>query len=148
MKDQELQTVLRATLETRAATVASGPQWNADEHLEPPQHLRRSITLWAPIAAAAAVLVLVAGALALRPNDKRHAATPPTPGVRAAVSPSAQIPVPAGMKAVDAWGVEIFVPSSFHVDAPCGLVDTVTREGLPDSRLRARQGRPAGLRRS
>jgi hypothetical protein len=101
MNDQELQEALRATFTAHAETITTGPQWQADEQPDRPRR-RHGARLWVPMAAAAAAagLVAVTGILTTGPAA-------PTPEV------------PAGMQAVDALGVEIFVPADFRV-GNCG----------------------------
>lgn len=64
----------------------------------------------APIAAAVLVSAVVGGVIAFR-HDGGPANAPP--------AATGQVPVPAGMQAVDALGVEIFVPSTLAIDPPC-----------------------------
>jgi hypothetical protein len=112
MSDEQIESTLRATFARRAESVADGPTWDADEEpldVRPPA--RRSQARWlAPLAAAAVVLAVVSGILVFRSDD------------RGAPNVSGQVPIPNGMKAVDALGVEIFVPKSMKVDSgPCGF---------------------------
>ena len=112
MNDDQIGEVLRKTLAARAATVTQGPAWDEDdEPLEiAPRRYRRARWL-APLAAAAVVLAVVGAVFAVRGNDEPN--QPAVPGA------AGQVAVPHGMKAVDALGVEIFVPSDFAVDDNC-----------------------------
>jgi hypothetical protein len=111
MNDQDIERVLRTTLTDRAGTVTDGPAWSRGEDEASTSRTDRPRTrLLAPLAAAAVILAVVGGVFALRHNEKRADSTP------VAID---QIPIPAGMKAVDAMGVEIFVPADFTVDTPC-----------------------------
>jgi hypothetical protein len=112
MNDEHIDEVLRQTLAARAATVTHGPAWDEDE--APPDiapHRYRRARWLAPLAAAAVVLAVVGAVFAVRGKDERN--QPAVPGT------AGQVAVPKGMKAVDALGVEIFVPSDFAVDDAC-----------------------------
>jgi len=112
MNDEHIDEVLRQTLAARAATVTHGPTWDEDE--APPDiapHRYRRARWLAPLAAAAVVLAVVGAVFAVRGKDERNQPAGP--------SAAGQVAVPQGMKAVDALGVEIFVPSDFAVDDAC-----------------------------
>jgi hypothetical protein len=112
MNDEHTDEVLRQTLAARAATVTHGPAWDEDEApLDVAPHRYRRARWLAPLAAAAVVLAVVGAVFAVRGNDERNQQAGP--------SAAGQVPVPKGMKAVDALGVEIFVPKSYAVDTPC-----------------------------
>jgi len=127
MNDEHIDEVLRQTLAARAATVTQGPPWDEDEeplHIAPHRH--RRVRRLAPLAAAEVVLTVVGVTFALRGKDEESA--PPLPGV------VEQAAVPAGMKPVDALGVEIFVPRTFGIDNPCEGGTKVLRP-IPTSSL-------------
>ncbi|WAX57470.1 hypothetical protein M6B22_01575 [Jatrophihabitans cynanchi] len=127
MNDDQIGEVLRKTLAARAATVTQGAPWDEDEEppdIAPYRHCR--VRWLAPLAAAAVVLTVVGVTFALRGKDEQSA--PPLPG---AVEQPA---VPAGMKPVDALGVEIFVPRTFGIDNPCAGGTKVLRP-IPTSSL-------------
>lgn len=111
MTQPDLERILRSTLNSHADTVSHGPAWSgagaAPDIALAPRGRRRWL---APLAAVAVVLTVVAGAIALRHDDPSTDSKPVA---------TAQVPVPNGMKAVDALGVEIFVPQEFRVDALC-----------------------------
>jgi hypothetical protein len=113
MTDRDLERTLRATLTDRAGTVTSGPQWAGAEDqlaLEPDLGPRRRRLL--PVAAAVLVFAVAGGVIAFR-HDSEPTNPPP-------VASTNQVPIPAGMQAVDALGVEIFVPTTFRIDPLCG----------------------------
>ncbi|MEP7020257.1 MAG: hypothetical protein ABI808_06370 [Pseudonocardiales bacterium] len=126
MNDQDVERVLRTTLTNRAGTVTNGPAWNAQDDVSTRRTRRRARWL-APLAAAAVILAVVGGVFALRYNDKPPQSTP------AAID---QTPIPAGMKAVDTLGVEIFIPAAYSVDTGCGdraVLRPVPFPGAPPS---------------
>jgi hypothetical protein len=127
MNDDQIGEVLRKTLAARAATVTQGAPWDEDEEpLDIAPYRHRRVRWLAPLAAAAVVLTVVGVTFALRGKDEQSA--PPLPG---AVEQPA---VPAGMKPVDALGVEIFVPRTFGIDNPCAGGTKVLRP-IPTSSL-------------
>lgn len=97
---------------TRAGAVTRGPDWDGDaggDVVIGPRRRNRT-RWWAPLAAAVVVLAVIGTTLALRSEPSGPA-----------LHTGHQEPVPAGMKAVDALGVEIFVPQDMAVDpGPCG----------------------------
>jgi hypothetical protein len=121
----------------RAEHIRSGPAWPSADDAVRRFRPRRPARRWLlPAAAAAVVATLVVTVIAVRglgsPAD--HASPGPAgesttsgPGVEGAdddrlppaPTPVAQQPIPAGQQAVDALGVEIFVPTSLTVDPPC-----------------------------
>lgn len=110
MNDEQLEQALRATFAGHAEAVTHGPAWDpAEEPLDTDRGRSRSrARRLAPLAAAAAVLAVVGGVFALRGDD--HASR---------TAPAGQLSIPKGMQAVDALGLEIFVPKSFVVDDAC-----------------------------
>lgn len=121
MNDHELEDTLRTTFTGRAGTVARGPGWDGAALAS----TRRRRMRWiAPLAAAAVVLAVVGVVLGIRDSG----------GPNGSTSPVAHHAIPSGMKAVDALGVEVFVPASWRVDdGPCPF-DGVRRPiSLPDS---------------
>lgn len=127
--DEQLEQILRATFATRSDTVTGGPVWRADAATKPgadgPVELldlvpRRPRYRFAPLAAAAvaalAIVGLVVGIRAAGDRPTRPAA-PDTAAPTAAVSD--QLPIPSGMKSIDALGVEIFVPEGFAINDQC-----------------------------
>jgi hypothetical protein len=116
VNDANIERVLRTTLTDRAATVTSGPVLGdvaASGRPDPrkPQQVRRWL---APLATAVMVAAVAGIVITYRDMGKHHPATKRTPIV------SDQLPIPKGMRAVDALGIEIFVPQSMRVDGPCG----------------------------
>lgn len=110
MTEDRIADALRQTLAARAATVTRGPSWDEDdEPLEIAPHRYRRARWLAPLAAAAVVLAVVGVVFAVRGTDERSRPA----------DAAGQVAVPRGMKAVDALGVEIFVPRSYAVDTPC-----------------------------
>lgn len=111
MTDRDLERTLRATLTGRAGTVTSGPAWDgADDDLTVAPATGRRWQLFAPIVAAVLVLGVAGGVIAYRHDGGR---TNPPPAA------TGQVRIPAGMQAVDALGVEVFVPSTFKIDPLC-----------------------------
>ncbi len=111
MTDDELERELRETFESHATMITRGPSWPIFTPAATPE-ARRHWHWAAPLLAAAAVAALVIGlAVGFNGPDRPTPATP-QPTVTAD-------PVPAGMKAVDALGVEIYVPQDALIDQYC-----------------------------
>lgn len=129
MTDQDLERVLRTTMTDRAGTVTTGPAWGGPDQLRDRSRTGRRRTRWlAPLAAAVVVAAVAGGVIAYRGTATHPAAIkqPPPSGN--------QLPIPRGMKAVDALGVEIFVPNDFAVDDFCaahGVIRPVVFARVP-----------------
>ncbi|HEY3736884.1 MAG TPA: hypothetical protein VGL26_05515 [Jatrophihabitans sp.] len=125
MTEDEIEQALRETFAAKAATITRGPVLPAENDTP------HSSTHWrwlAPLLAAAAIVTLVVGlAVGFNRNGHSAPATPPsTPS-----STSTSDPIPAGMKAVDALGVEIYVPSDAQLDPYCSIGGTVVYRPVP-----------------
>lgn len=108
-----LETLIRDTLAEHAD---AAPTALTDRARRPGSH-RPRWALWAPIAAAAAVIAIVAG-LTLAQSHLNDA-QPAAPGPQQSIPPAP--PIPAGYKLVSYHGIQFAVPASMRVmHATCG----------------------------
>jgi len=151
--DSEFETLLRQTLTARAGTVSSGPTWNADtpDHEQVASRLQvlgRRRTRWiAPLTAAAAVIMVATGVVALGHSGggKRAVHLAPAGGSCTTSLPS------AWRKAINSGRVDLNTTSAIVQNFPLGSTDrgivttALTADGSENLVLIGRSGSPRVL---